>query len=139
MEENTKTADFRLNGYRVIKSNIELKGNELYDTEFSVNIKPSGIKHNEFFHLKLEVSVKDKKEIYSVFLLMVGDFEFNANIDIEDIPDYFLTNAPAILFPYVRAYISSLTSISGITTVIIPTLNLTFLKEELSKNITEEK
>ncbi|MDR1198444.1 MAG: protein-export chaperone SecB [Prevotellaceae bacterium] len=137
MTKIVKTAEFRLKKYKVIRSNIELKSNELPDHEFSIEINPSGEKQNKYFHLKLDVSIKDKKDVYNVFVSILGEFEFKE--DINDITDYFLINAPAILFPYVRAYVSSLTSISGITTVIIPTLNLTALKDKLSKNITERE
>ena len=50
---------------------------------------------------------------------------------------YFYTNAPAILFPYIRAYISTLTNLSGYKPINLPTLNLTSLREELEKNTTE--
>lgn len=54
------------------------------------------------------------------------------------LPHYFAVNAPAILFPYIRAYISLLTSLSGVGTVLLPTLNLSSLSKELLNNIKEE-
>jgi preprotein translocase subunit SecB len=136
MENNITQSDFRLVKYIVNKSVIELKEETNINDEFSININPSGIKKEKKFYLKLEVSVEDKSKSYSVFVSMIGIFEFKG--DVERISDYFLINAPAILFPYIRAYISSLTSISGVETVILPTLNLTQLKETLFKNITYE-
>ena len=50
---------------------------------------------------------------------------------------YFYTNAPAILFPYIRAYISTLTNLSGYKPINLPTLNLTSLREDLEKNTSE--
>jgi preprotein translocase subunit SecB len=135
-EKKINTAAFRLRNYRVIKSNIELKGNEP-DNDFSMEIAPSGVQKDNYFYLTLDIHIKDKKDTYFVDVLIEGIFEFKENID--NLSDYFLTNAPAILFPYARAYISSLTSISGIMTVIIPTLNLIYLKEELKGNIKYEQ
>jgi preprotein translocase subunit SecB len=136
MESNINRSDFRLVRYFIDKSVIELKEGEIISKEFSIDINPSGIKKGQNFYLKLEVCVEDENRAYSVFVSMVGVFEFKG--DIEKISDYFLINAPAILFPYIRAYISSLTSISGVETVIIPTLNLTQLKDILLESITYE-
>ena len=135
MENNTNSADFRFAGYKVVKSVIEFNG-DIVGNKFSVNIDPSGIKDGKSFFLKLDVSVEDECKSYSVFVSMIGRFEFDENVD--RLPDFFTVNAPAILFPYVRAYISSLTSASGVDTVIIPTLNLISLKESLSENITDK-
>ena len=53
-----------------------------------------------------------------------GYFEFEKNITDDERKVFFNMSAPAILFPYIRAYISALTSLSGINPVILPTLNL---------------
>ncbi len=44
-------------------------------------------------------------------------------------------NAPAILFPYIRSYISTLSTLSGLSPIVLHTLNLTSLKDELLDNI----
>ena len=68
---------------------------------------------------------------------MVGEFVFNNDeISKDMLGGLFCINAPAIMFPYIRAYISTLTALSGIDTVIVPTLNMTSLAKELSENIT---
>ena len=59
----------------------------------------------------------------------------------EDVTDEFKKspfieiNAPAIAFPYIRAYISNLTTQSGLFTVTLPTFNLTNLGSNLKDNI----
>jgi len=133
MEINTKNNPFKFKKYSVVKSTIELLEGKEPDTEYSLSIIPFGIIREKEFELKLDVNIKDKSDVYQVFVSMVGIFEFKE--EIENISDYFKINAPAILFPYLRAYVSSLTSISGIDTVILPTINTTPLKDELEKNI----
>ena len=133
MEINTKNNPFRFKKYRVVKSTIELSKDKDIDTEFSLSITPSGVVREKEFELQLDVNVKDKSNAYQVFVSMIGVFEFKD--EIENVSDYFKINAPAILFPYLRAYVSSLTSISGVDTVIMPTINTTPLKNELEKNI----
>jgi preprotein translocase subunit SecB len=49
---------------------------------------------------------------------------------------FFTINAPAII-SHILGYISMLTSLSGCGTVMLPTLNLTDLGEELASNIKE--
>ncbi|PIQ16396.1 MAG: protein export chaperone secb, partial [Flavobacteriales bacterium CG18_big_fil_WC_8_21_14_2_50_32_9] len=39
-------------------------------------------------------------------------------------------------FPYIRAYISALTALSGLKTITIPTMNLTGLGEKLKRKTT---
>ena len=52
----------------------------------------------------------------------MGIFEFDEDLTNKQL--FFSQNAPAILFPYIRAYISALTALSGIPTITLPTLNL---------------
>ena len=48
---------------------------------------------------------------------------------------YFLTNAPALIFPYVRSYISAVTALSGLSAINLPVMNLSSLKPLLQANI----
>jgi len=66
-----------------------------------------------------------------------GLFEFKNVQTIEDIPDFFYKNSIAILFPYVRAYISLVTTQANVPGIILPTHNLSSLEEKLRNNTTE--
>lgn len=133
MEAKKTKQGFRFSRYYVTESLIRYDENNKISDDFSIRIDPSGILEKDIFKLKLETYVEEKNKCYSVYVSMVGVFKFKGKA--EDIYSFFTLNAPAILFPYVRSYISSLTSVSGVDTVIIPTLNLTKLKEELEANI----
>ena len=77
-------------------------------------------------------SIEDENNSLNIKIETIGLFEFDS--DIENYKNVFFSqNAPAILFPYVRAYISTLTSLAGIPPVILPTLNLS------NRNNTEEQ
>lgn len=65
-------------------------------------------------------------------------FRFASNLDFDEIPEFFYQNSVAILFPYVRAFVSSLTLQANVTPIVLETLNLSSLKEELKNNTTEE-
>ena len=62
-------------------------------------------------------------------------FEFKEPVQIADIPDYLYPNSLAIVFPYVRSFVSSVTLQANIESpILIPTLNLTGLQSILKEN-----
>ena len=76
------------------------------------------------------------KEIENPFISVQckGAFKFENVTTLEEIPDYFYRNCIAILFPYVRAYVSLVTTQANVPGVILPTLNLSNLEDDLKKN-----
>ncbi|MGO3805987.1 MAG: protein-export chaperone SecB [Sphingobacterium sp.] len=66
-----------------------------------------------------------------------GIFEFINVSQFSEIPDFFYTNCIAILFPYLRSYISTVTVQSNIKPIILPTLNLTPLAKKLRESSKE--
>ena len=58
-------------------------------------------------------------------------FTFGDSVSINDIPDYFYPNSLAIIFPYVRAFVSTITLQANIQPVVLPTINLMGLTESL--------
>ena len=76
--------------------------------------------------------------IWILSIVAVAVFEFDENADIEKYKEgFFVQNAPAIMFPYIRAYISTLTAQSGLFTVTLPTFNLLSMVDGLKNNIQE--
>lgn len=67
-----------------------------------------------------------------------GLFAFENVQSFEDIPVYFYRNSIAILFPYVRAYISLITSQANIPGIILPTMNLSSLEKKLKARTTKK-
>jgi len=133
MENNTERSAFRLKGYKIIRSLIEISKDEFDCKELNINIKPSGIQRKKTFDLTLVISISDDSKNINIEIETIGYFEFKE--DLSNLPDYFSVNAPALIFPYIRAYISLVTSISGIDSIILPTLNLISLGEKLHENI----
>ena len=59
-------------------------------------------------------------------------FVFSDNVkSIEEIPDYFFSNAIAILYPYLRSFISSMTVQANDQPIILPAMNLSKLGDSL--------
>lgn len=132
MEEKSS---FQFNGYEVKKSLIELK--EINSEDLTINFEPSGIIDNSSntFILNLFINVFDQNKNINIEVDFSGKFSFLTN-DI-NLQNFMYLNAPAILFPYIRAYITALTALSGISPITLPTMNLKGLKEQLEQKITE--
>ena len=132
----TKKSPFKFNGYLVRHSEINLSENIPDGDELNIDIEPGGIKRGVDFTLTLNLHLYDNNGLLDVKVEVLGYFTFKEKEN--EVPDYFTINAPAILFPYVRAYVSLLTSLSGKGTVNLPTLNLSGLAGKLKENIIVE-
>lgn len=61
-------------------------------------------------------------------------FMFKDEISFEDIPPYFFANSIVIIFPYVRAFVSTVSLQSNRPAIVLPTMNLSSLQDELKNN-----
>jgi preprotein translocase subunit SecB len=87
--------------------------------------------------LDFEVVVKCKEtETDIVTVTCSASFTFNDINSIDDIPNYFYPNSIAIIFPYIRAFVSTISLQANVQPVILPTINLMGLTEVL-KNKTQ--
>jgi len=142
MENPIKKSEFKFINFLISRSELIRipKGKE--QDEYDISIVPSGLiaKKNKIFQLTLQVQVSEKNERFKASVEAVGFFQFPDDVNKDLLTTFFYTNAPAILFPYVRAYISSLTALSGMEAVNLPTINLTSkeLQEQLINNTIEE-
>ena len=121
-----KEAQFRFLNYRITEAFIKLNSEIETSDELEVNFEQTiGVHETENrMRLLLNTSIKDKNDALSITVKAEGYFEFDKELD-EDMKDgFFNANAPAILFPYIRAYISTLSTLSGVKPIVLPTLNL---------------
>ncbi len=107
--------------------------------KLSIDIMPYGIidKSKNVFQLRLDVRVNESNDRFKSNIVAIGLFLFNEISDASSLPDYFLINAPAIMFPYIRSYISALTALSGMEAINLPLVRMANLAEKLKENITE--
>jgi preprotein translocase subunit SecB len=132
--ETPKSA-FKLLKHRIIRSFIEIKDEDKEDREFRIDCTPSGImnrKTSEFI-LNLNIKIIDDKNSVNIEVDAVAIFKFTNDRTESELTNFFYINSPAILFPYVRAYIATLTTLSG-ESIVPPTLNLTGLGDKLKEN-----
>lgn len=131
-----KRSSFKFIGYTITESHIKMPLNKNIGDDFTLNIIPSGIKKESKFYLTLDTTASTKDGLFEAKITIIGEFEFIQGEG--NITSFFTCNAPAIMFPYIRAYISSLTALSGAKTITIPTLNLKGIESLLEQSITEE-
>lgn len=84
-----------------------------------------------FFRIIQEIKLSSKG-FFELSIVALGTFEIKGNVDEETKKNFVNINAPAIMFPYVRSFISTLsTNIGNVTeTLTIPTQ---FFKGELEE------
>ena len=92
------------------------------------------------YHLIIETIISEAEGKLNIRVVSELIFDYDNEISIEELKaGLFTKNAPAIVFPYIRAYIASLTAISGVPTLNLPTLNLTKLGEQVLDKMTIEE
>lgn len=106
--------------------------------ELNINVSPKGIVSTvqKTFLLELDCNIKISG-LFECRIVIEGHFGFN-EFDSEG-KKLCLNNAPALLFPHIRAYLSALTSLSGEMTVILPPMNVSGLTIQLEQNLQIDK
>lgn len=132
---NNKEVAFRLVNYKFTKATLNFDIPE--DAEFVISFKPSGkLKEKEgTYDLSFDTIVKcEKTDTIIVEVSCIAQFSFKNEIKFEEIPDFFYPNSLAILFPYIRAFVSTLSLQANSSPMILPTVNLMGLTEKLRNN-----
>ncbi len=126
-------SSFQFNSYKIVKSELDLTS--INANPYSIEFEPSGVLStpDNIFTLTLTIKIIQEENGFNMSFTISAEYEYNT---IDDNFDFLYINAPAILFPYIRAYITSITSLSGFSPIILPTLNLIALKEKIKENIT---
>ena len=131
MTKETKLSAFSFEGFLISETHITRR--EEKQGKFKIDLAPSGkyIKRLKQFRVR----VYDEKS-FEATIKTQSLFEFKEDVNESEIESYFYVNSSAIIFPYIRAYISALTALSGLKTITIPTMNLTGIGEKLKSNTT---
>lgn len=134
MNENKK-AEFNLENYKILS--FSFRDTENNAENISVEFEPSGeyLVTEGLFKLTFEFRaiIKGDQEPF-IKVNTIANFKFEPNTMFDDIPSYFYRNAIAIIFPYLRAFVSTLTVIGNTKPLILPVLNLTGLEQPFKDN-----
>ena len=121
----------RLDNWHIVDLNFSvLKNEERKDNSFDLSLGhffPEEKK--ESFGIAFNIEIKDKRfdlTLEALFMFSV-DSQITEEFKLSDFPKI---NAPAIAFPYLRAYISNLTLQSGFEPIMLPSINFVNLAKE---------
>lgn len=133
----SQKAAFQLENYLFSKVNIDI--DKRRDGKMIVDFVPSGIFYEKQSEYELKFVFKSfydetGRENPYVEVECLAMFKFEDVHSIEDIPSFFYRNAIAILFPYVRAFVSMVTLQANLQPVVIPTFNLSDLEHPLRES-----
>ncbi len=119
-------AKFRFNGYKIVESHITMNPEKGVSQNLNVEFEQTiGVKEKEHnMRLEMTTNIHDENNALTIQIKAQGFFEFESDLKPNEKDIFFRTSAPAILFPYVRAYITTLSALSGVKPVILPTLNM---------------
>ena len=113
----------------------KINGNTKKNLDISFN--PSGLfSQGKIVEMKMLFIAKKTDHKPFIEVEFTFSFKFEEKIQFENIPNYFYTNSIAIVFPYIRAFISNLTLQANIhPPVILPTWNLESLATPLREKM----
>lgn len=134
---STQPASFSLSNFCFPKINLDLNSVIEENQGVAIGISPKGIyrPNEQKYLLHIHCYLTTAQGIPFLDILCEATFLFNQDLAIEDIPGYFYPNSVAIVFPYIRAMVSTLSlQANMMSPIILPTMNLSNLQEDLKKN-----
>ena len=128
---------FQFKGFHIVRSLIERNEKES-SKKINLDFSPKGFinKNDSTFQMHLGVRIEDENKSFLIEINAIANFVFENKEGLDNLSKFFYVNAPALIFPYIRAYISTLTNLSGFEPINLPTLNMTRLGEDLKNNTT---
>ena len=109
------------------------------NSEFNIDFIPEGKYYPSTNKYLLEFTFKaniDSSESDNILIHCVAEYEFQNVSNKEEIPSFFYANSIAILFPYIRAFVSTVTLQANVKPLMLPTMNLSSLNSDLANNTT---
>lgn len=129
-------ANLQFQSFKVPESHIVFKEQGEYKINIGFNPRAVVNKSQQLFILKLGVKVNDESDKFLIQMDTESIFKYSDEVELDVyLNSFFTLNAPAIVFPYIRAYITNLSAQSGMSPLVLPTLNLSGLGDDLKQNI----
>lgn len=122
-------------GYTVDELTFKLKPADTVDTEKSIELLPKLSRkiektNDENYSISIVVTLDQEDLPFTAQVSMTGRFLLQG---IKNPEQTMKVNAAAILYPYVRAAISMLTTLANVPPVVLPPVNFVKLFEESAK------
>lgn len=130
MEVRSKyKSPLRLEKIEIVESTFRKKDESIERLELGVQVERSLKKiSDKVFEVLLETTVSDEDE--KVFVNVKGKAIFSTEQENMDILE---KNTIAIMFPYIRSYISIITTQPGMNPIVLPAMNIVAIVNDQKK------
>lgn len=126
---------FSLKTYKFSKASLDFNIPDKANLVVSFNPIGTYSQSTGVYQLHFDVLVECKETNSNVLKVTCeASFKFNKSLKLDEIPIFFYPNSLAILFPYVRAFVSTLSLQANVRPVMLPTINLMGLTDTLREN-----
>jgi preprotein translocase subunit SecB len=136
----TKSAAFKFVRFQIPVFSYNESGKK--ESILKLDFVPNGkyCQEDGIFKLDLEFSgtEDDEEKKLIIYARCVAFFEFEKDLPFSEIPSYFYKNAIAIVFPYIRSFISTMTLQANSGLIMLGLMNLSSLEVPLLKNTISE-
>ena len=122
--QNDEQKGLRFHGIKIIEAHLgvfrPLEGEFQIELKLDAKLVPIEDGSREF-RIWMEVDLM-ASDFWQIKVKGIGDFEIAAEVSLHERNGYVNVNAPAIMFPYIRSFIATLTANCGgsIPPLIIP-------------------
>lgn len=130
--------NIQLKDWKITNLNLFLLDGESKREENSFDLETgsyfSDEKESNSFSVGFKLKIDDK--VFDLLIEAIFNFEIIGKKITEEfkLSSFPKVNAPAIAFPYLRAFVSNLTLQSGLETVILPSINFIKLGNDKTSN-----
>lgn len=122
----------KLLSIKVISASFELVGDMENNIKLDLDINKKLNVEEEVYTLTLETRVSAVDNI-NIETTTKAEFTVDNVVYNDDIKELVEKNGTAIMFPYIRSYITSLTNQPGISPIILPAININNLIDDIKK------
>ncbi|MCC9071225.1 hypothetical protein LNQ49_06410 [Flavobacterium sp. F-65] len=108
------------------------------ESELKLQFNPTGKYFPKEGRFELSINFigyeEGKKRKPIIVISGIADFKFTNKIEFDEIPNYFYTNSIPIVYPYLRAFISTVTLQANTGVIMLGVMNFTDMSKPLKEN-----
>lgn len=135
MEVNT--SEFAFIRYRINKCNYEILGEAInVKLKFNININGDIDKEKNIFKLFMNVDIQGEGKL-TIHLEAEAEFSYKG-FNKPQLCSFMGLNAPAVLYPYIRSYVTMMTVNACLQPLVLPTLNLSEIGMKMAKDLMKQ-
>lgn len=134
--DKTKQPGINFNSIILVKEsfwrdyNVPADSEIVFNVDMSINIQENISNTQLITSLILKSGEKEVLKLESTF---VGSFSINQENKNMDMEQYLKNNSPALMFPFIREHIATITQKSGVGPVLLPPINIIALVNQKNR------